>query len=214
MPQSEVIIILLAGIATLGIFSFLIKENPIYRVFEHIFVGIAAAYIPLVTIKTFLYPEVIQPLVTSPTEGMNYLLILPITIGLLYYTIYIPRLQFIARMVIGLTLGASAGLSFQGFFAEVTPQIQSSLKPLLTFESVLFLSILVATLYYFFFTVERHGKIGRFTATYARSWMMICFGAFFGSTVTARLALLVERLQFLTQTWFPTIKSYISSILI
>ena len=30
---------------------------------------------------------------------------------------------------------------------------------------------------------------------------MVCFGAFFGSTVMARMALLVERLQFLLIDW-------------
>ena len=31
--------------------------------------------------------------------------------------------------------------------------------------------------------------------------MMITFGAFFGSTVMARMALLIDRLQFLTRDW-------------
>ncbi len=31
--------------------------------------------------------------------------------------------------------------------------------------------------------------------------MMVSFGAFFGSTVMARMALLVERLQFLIDDW-------------
>jgi hypothetical protein len=31
--------------------------------------------------------------------------------------------------------------------------------------------------------------------------MMCCFGAFFGSTIMARMALLVERLEFLINEW-------------
>jgi hypothetical protein len=34
---------------------------------------------------------------------------------------------------------------------------------------------------------------------------MVCFGAFFGSTIMARLALLIERLQFLVSSWYPEI---------
>ena len=34
---------------------------------------------------------------------------------------------------------------------------------------------------------------------------MVCFGAFFGSTVMARLSLLVERLQFLLGPWMQSI---------
>ena len=36
--------------------------------------------------------------------------------------------------------------------------------------------------------------------------MMICFGAFFGSTIMARLSLLVERLGFLMTDWIGAIK--------
>jgi len=35
---------------------------------------------------------------------------------------------------------------------------------------------------------------------------MVCFGAFFGSTVMARLALLVERVQFIAEDWVSAIK--------
>ena len=35
--------------------------------------------------------------------------------------------------------------------------------------------------------------------------MMVCFGAFFGSTMMARMALLVERLDFLASDWVSAI---------
>jgi hypothetical protein len=34
---------------------------------------------------------------------------------------------------------------------------------------------------------------------------MVCFGAFFGSTVMARLALLVERVQFIVRDWIAAV---------
>jgi hypothetical protein len=35
--------------------------------------------------------------------------------------------------------------------------------------------------------------------------MMVCFGAFFGSTVMARMALLVERIGFMTIEWWGVV---------
>jgi hypothetical protein len=35
---------------------------------------------------------------------------------------------------------------------------------------------------------------------------MVCFGAFFGSTVMARLALLVERVQFIVRDWVQAVE--------
>ena len=38
---------------------------------------------------------------------------------------------------------------------------------------------------------------------------MICFGAFFGSTVMARLALLVERVQFIITDWVAALSNVV-----
>lgn len=230
MGNWETATIIIAGISTLAIFSFLIKENRFYRTFEHLFIGIAAGYLPIVTIKTFVWPQVFEPMlgfttvtfpdgtVAEPYNALYLLYLLPFAFGLLYYFIYSRRHSWIAKVVIGFSLGASAGLSFQGFFAEILPQIFSSFKPLVVFDAhreidwatsgnhVLFITILLSVMYYFFFTFRRESRTLNRAALTGRFFMMVCFGAFFGSTVMARMALLVERLQFLLNTWAPTLK--------
>jgi hypothetical protein len=206
--------IFFAGIGTLAIFSFLISENRFYRSFEYLFIGVAAGYVPLVTFKTFLWTQVLEPMVggdrillpdgtfsSEPLTVNPFWYLIPIIFGLLYYTVYIPRYRWLAALVIAFSLGASAGLSFQGFFAEVVPQVIKSFD-----SGILFASILLSTMYYFFFTFRRKQKgLGSAVAWYGRTWMMVCFGAFFGSTIMARLALLIERLQFLVSSWYPEI---------
>lgn len=216
--------ICLGGVSTLAIFSFLIKENPFYRLFEHVFIGIAAGYLPVVTIKTFLWPQIIEPImglnmevfpdgtVSNPYNPLMLLYLIPFVFGLLYYFIYIPRLSWMARLVIGFSLGASAGLGIQGFFAEVIPQVISSFKPIFvrnengfdlfsSLNHILFVSVLLSVMFYFIFTLRRESTASRLISLNGRVFMMICFGAFFGSTVMARLALLVERVQFLVRDW-------------
>ena len=39
---------------------------------------------------------------------------------------------------------------------------------------------------------------------------MVCFGAFFGSTVMARTALLVERVQFLLIDWYGALAGLVT----
>lgn len=230
MDNWAIATILLAGVSTLAIFSFLIKENRFYRLFEHLFIGIAAGYLPIVTIKTFLWPQVFEPMlgltvvtypdgtVAQPYNPLYLLYLLPFAFGLLYYCIYSKRHGWLAKVVIGFSLGASAGLSFQGFFAEILPQIFSSFKPLVVFEAgridwassfnhTLFIVILFSVMYYFFFTFRRESRASARISYVGRFFMMVCFGAFFGSTVMARMAILVERLQFLLNTWVPTLTS-------
>ena len=93
------------------------------------------------------------------------------------------------------------------------PQIFSSGKPFYvpgsvgdSLTNIFFVVTLVATLCYFFFTFKRTpGGVVATSSTLGRWLMMGCFGAFFGSTIMARMALLVERLEFLINTWSPTV---------
>ena len=229
----ELSTILIGGVATLAIYSFLIKENPFYRFFEHLFIGIAAGYFPVIVFKNFLWPKVLMPMLgystivfpdgtTSEPYNYGYLLfLLPMAFGLFYYALYFKRFAWLAKLVIGFALGYAGGLAFKGFFAEMVPQLTGSFKPLLvmnegiidfwlTAQNWFFLVTLLSVMYYFFFTFRVVSESGKGISLSGRWLMMVCFGAFFGSTVMARLALLVERLQFLIIDWSDALQSIVA----
>lgn len=215
--------VFIGGISTFAIFSFLYKENPVYRFFEHFYIGIATAYGIMVTVREFLWPKVLLPLFGldrpvfpdgsyGEAYNANYLwFLVPMVFGSLYYFILSKRWSWLAQLVIGFSFGVSAGLSFKGLFVELLPQLFDSFRPLYVPNSIaetltngVFLLTLVSAMSYFFFTfrrgaggaIERSSLVGR--------WMLMgCFGAFFGSTIMARMALLVERLEFLINKWWP-----------
>jgi hypothetical protein len=221
--------VLLGGVATLAIFSFLIGENRFYRFFEHLFIGIAAGLTPVLVVRDFLWPQIIEPIfaldiVTYPDgtrsqqyNKLNLFYLAPLLFGTLYYTIYSKRYNWMAKLVIGFTLGASGALAIRGFFSEVIPQIISSCKPFLVFSqsgellfweglnNFIFVVILLLVLNYFLFTFGRPGSLQERGAKLGRPLLMVCFGAFFGSTVMARLALLVERVQFIGRDWISAV---------
>lgn len=219
---------IVGGLATLAIFSFLIKENAFYRFFEHIFLGIAAGLGPMLIIRDFMWPNILEPMlgltviyypdgtVEEPYQPLYLLYLIPMVFGCLYYCIYSQRHAWLAKLVIGFTLGASGALAIRGFFSEAVPQIAGSFKPLLVFvdgelslfaslSNALFVATLLLVLNYFFFTFGREGSIQGRIAPLGRPLLMVCFGAFFGSTVMARLALLVERVQFILGDWFAAL---------
>jgi len=217
--------VLLAGIATIAIFSFLYKENPFYRFFEHLFIGIATAITVMFTIKTTLWPQFFRPLLGfdrlilpdgSYAEAYNnlYLLwIIPILFGSLYYFILTKRLSWLAQLVIGFQLGIAGGLAFEATFNEMFPQIRDSFRTLYvpdnalaSMSNLVFTVTLLLSLSYFFFTAKRRpgGAVER-SAVAGRWLMMGCFGCFFGGTIMARMALLVERLDFLLNRWVSVI---------
>lgn len=222
--------ILTGGICTLAVFSFLYKENRFYRFFEHFYIGIATAYGIIFLIKDFLWPEVLKPLMGfeqvvfpdgSSFKKYNFqylLLLIPMVFGSLYYCILSRRWNWLAQLVIGFSFGISAGLTFKGLFIELFPQIFDSVRPLVSFTAEgaldwqktlsnwVFLITLLSAMTYFFFSFKRRpgGAIER-TSALGRWMLMVCFGAFFGSTIMARMALLVERLEFLINDWWPAI---------
>lgn len=217
--------VVLAGFATLAIFSFLYRENPFYRFFEHLFIGLAAGLGPVLTVRDFLWPKILEPMLgwnvvqfpdgsfSSPYQNLTLLYLLPMAFGLLYYTLFSQRHNWLAKLVIGFSLGVSGGLAFKGFFNEVIPQLVGSFKPIINFNpdgsnnwylnirNSAFVMTLLLVMYYFFFTFGERKGASKSLSVGGRWLMMVCFGAFFGSTVMARLALLVERVQFLLEDW-------------
>jgi hypothetical protein len=224
--------VLVGGLATLAIFSFLIKENAFYRFFEHLFIGIASGLGPMLILRDFLWPNIVEPMLgltvviypdatqSEPYQPLYLLYLIPMVFGCLYYFIYSQRYSWLAKLVIGFSLGASGALAIRGFFAEAVPQIASSFKPLIvfvdgnlslmeSFNNALFVATLLLVLNYFFFTFGKEGSLQGKIAPLGRPLLMVCFGAFFGSTVMARLALLVERVQFVVRDWVAAVGSVV-----
>ena len=224
---------IIAGICVLAIYSFLYKENPLYRFFEHLFIGISAAIVTIIPIRTFFWRQTWQPLFgldripfpdgTYPQEYNAYylLFLIPIGLGLLYYTILVPKYNWLAQITIGLLLGVSGGMAFNATMVEITPQIIDSFRALYvnspdastlenriaSLNNIFFVIVLICTSCYFFFTFKRReGGIIEKTSITGRWLMMGCFGAFFGTTIMARTALLVERLQFMINDWWQAVK--------
>jgi hypothetical protein len=68
-------------------------------------------------------------------------------------------------------------------------------------SNILFVIIIISVMTYFFFSFEQRNKALRTTARTGRLFLMFAFGAIFGSTVMARMALLIDRVWFLMNKW-------------
>lgn len=217
--------IILAGISTLAIFSFLIRENAFYRLFEHLFMGVATAVGIMASVRYFIFPDLIDPLFgldvynypdgtpASTYNSGNLFLLIPVMFGSLYYCILTKRFSWVAQIVFGFSLGVGAGNTFRGMLTETLPQLNDSFRPLYvagslkgSLTNLIFAITLVCSMSYFFFTFKRsdNGVVAKSAAT-GRYLMMVCFGAFFGATIMARMALLVERLDFLLHQFAPSL---------
>ena len=193
---------------TLMIFSFLYKDNPFYKFGEHLFVGVANGYYIALYWHNSLRPNLFDQL-----SAGNYIYIVPLLLGLLYFTRFIPRISWIVRIPIGFMIGWGAGLAIPAHFqAEVLRQLEGTVVVPESFVNLadgiwalIILIGVVCTLVYFFFSKEHKGIL-RHTSRLGIIFIMIGFGASFGYTVMARVSLLIGRIQFLLGPWLGLIK--------
>lgn len=195
-------------ICTLAIYSILYRENPFYRFFEHLYIGLAAGYSLGPLLVDIIHKYWVDPLLQG---DLRWVFVVPF--GLYLYFIYSEKYGWLSRIVIGVLIGASAGLFFQEFASRQLPQLNSTLsKPLwitganqgLEVSNVInnwiFIVFLLAVLTYFTFSFEHRGPVKR-VATVGRWFLMIGLGAMFGNTVMARMALLIGRIYYLLSDW-------------
>ncbi len=195
-------------ICTLAIYSILYRENPFYRLFEHLYIGLAAGY----SLGPLLVDNIYRYWVLPLTQGQwPWAFVVPF--GLYLYFIYSERYGWISRIVIGVLIGSSAGVYFQEFASRYLPQLNSTLsKPLWqtpvnpdviisdVINNWIFIIFLISVLTYFTFSFEHRGAVRR-VAIFGRWVLMIGLGAIFGNTVMARTALLIGRIYYLLHDW-------------
>jgi hypothetical protein len=203
----------IAALLSLAIFSFLYKENPFYRIAEHLFIGVANGYA-----VTFYWHNILMPTLFDPLFRQGKLLyIIPFIIGILYFTRFIPRISWLVRIPIGITIGYYVGVSVPATTqAFIIKQIQGTVLTSTNFQAwnagswgivwsvIVFIGVL-CSLSYFYFSKEHKGVLG-VTSRIGIVFVMIGFGAAFGYTVMARISLLIGRLQFLLGDWLGIIQ--------
>jgi len=191
----------LAGFLTLAIFSFLYKDNPVYKLAEHIYVGVSAGYWLIYVAFFDVYPMLIQGF-QKETGLEKWILLVPGALGLIMLSRWFPKTAWLSRWPIAFTVGIGAGLgitaNIQGY---VMPQMQATLLPvtgwnIVSLNNVILTVGVITTVLYFYFSKPHKGALG-WMARVGIVFIMVSFGASFGYTLMARISLLIGRLYFL-----------------
>ena len=130
----------LGVLATIGLYSILYRETKLYRLTEHIFVGLAAGYSIVA-----LWRETLKPtwwdkmtgawveeagVATDQVESLGYwiyMFLLPI--GLMAYFVFSRKHGWLSRIPIGLILGFWSGQQVMVWWTRWGPQIFGSMQP-------------------------------------------------------------------------------------
>ena len=224
---SQTVGVWVGAVFTLCILSFLYKDNPLYKFAEAVLVGVSAAYWMVVGFWNVVIPNLLGKIAPSAIQsllvpGMSpvrdahwYVNLIPLLLGGMLLWRLAPKGAWIARWPLAFVIGTTAGLRLISFLqADFLSQIRNSIVPLVVVQQsqsfsqnfwqsvqnvILVLSVL-ATLVYFFFSIEHKGAVGKVAKV--GTWvLMITFGAAFGYTVMGRIALLAIRFEYLFDDW-------------
>jgi len=186
----------LTALATLALYSFLYRDNPVYKAAEYLLVGLTVGYSLVISVKTVLWPALVSPLAAGDATR-----IIPLILGGMMLVRVFPRLTVWSRIPLALIVGAGAGVSIPAMLkARVLQQMGETLSEPLSINMVLILIGVVATTMYFYFSHEQRGLL-RPVARIGIWYMMVFFGATFGYTVMSRVTLLIGRMEFLLGDW-------------
>lgn len=208
---SQIIGIWIAALLTLGILSFLYKDNILYKICEAIFVGISAGY----WFVTYFWENMYRKGIIGIMEG-DWVLIGGFLLGLLMLSRLFGKIGWIAKWSLAFIVGATAGLKLMVFLTtDALAQVHSTISEfVLSVNGGAFGEIFGATvialgtftgLIYFYFSKEHRGAFGG-AARIGTWFLMVTFGASFGYTVMSRMSLLIGRIDFLLADWLRLIK--------
>jgi hypothetical protein len=194
-----------AGISTLAIFSFLYRDNPVYKFAEHLLVGVSAGYYLVQYFFSAAYKKFYVPVF----DNHEYALIAG---GVMMFARLARRTEWVSKYPVAFYVAAWAGYVIPSYIqVRVLQQAQSTMfNPFgmsagEIMSAVVLLVGVTTTLIYFYFSAEHRGGL-QTVSRIGITFLMIGFGATFGYNVMGRISLLIGRFQFIFTDWTGLIR--------
>jgi hypothetical protein len=204
-----------AVVLTLFVFSYLLSDNVLFRLAEHLFVGLSIGYAAVVVFHSILSAKLIVPMIGAlgqDNQGERVLLLLiPLVLGLLLLTRPSKRFSWLGGLSVAFLMGVGSALAIGGSLlgtllpqADATADIVGDGSALGLLGGLVVLTGTTGVLLHFHFEVGRDGRLAGFRDRIVRIWgglgrwfVVIAFGAILATTFMSRLSLLVGRIEFL-----------------
>jgi hypothetical protein len=208
---TETVGMLVAFVLTLLIFSYLVGDNPLFRLAQALFVGVGVGYGIVVAFHYVLVPRL-------SLLATNWFLVgPPLLLGLLLWAKLHPSWSRVGNVSAAFILGTGAALAIGGaLLGTLLPQVRATILSIdpadyphaMDSSPALDAGIMVAgtvcALLSFYFRAPAPGgraspgaALVHFAGRVGRYFIMIAFGALFANVVMSRVSLLLGRIEFL-----------------
>jgi hypothetical protein len=211
---------------TLMVLSYLIGDNPAFRVAVYIFIGASAGYASAVAWHQVLYPRLIIPL-RSGNMGEVLLAFIGLVLGLLLLLKLSPRTTNLGTPSLAFMVGVAAAVAAGGAvigtllpqisaainlpgLGSMVPELSQILNPTVPkvnlerfFEGIVMILGTVATMVFFHFGAKatasgpQRNKLVKGLSWIGQIFVAITFGVLFAGVMMAAMTALIERIYFL-----------------
>jgi hypothetical protein len=199
---------------TLMVLSYVIGDNPVFRVAVYIFIGASAGYAAAVAWHQVLYPRLIVPLLTG-NLAVRLLAFIPLVLGLLLLFKLSPRTARLGSPSMAFMVGVGAAVAIGGtVLGTLFPQTGAAMNEFnlssagqywleRLSEGFLMLIGTVTTLVYFHYGAKatasgpRRSKFISVLGWVGLAFIAITFGVLFAGVFVAAMTALIERLNFI-----------------
>ena len=206
MMSIEVISGFVGLILTLMVFSYLIGDNPLFRIAVYLFIGVASGYAATVVWHYVLMPRLFEPLGDPNRLALT---IVPLVLSISLLSKLAPRISWIGNFAMAVLVGVGAATAVGGaLLGTLIPQAEASMEAMNTrsflglVDGGVMLIGTVLTLAYFQFGAKRaaDGAVKRnaileLLAWLGRIFIAVTLGVLFAGVYMAALTAMIERLS-------------------
>jgi hypothetical protein len=208
LTQAEFLSGLLGFLFTVALFSYLLGDNPLYRLALHTFIGVAAGYAGVVIIYQVLQPRMIVPLIEGDTNTA-LLMVVPLILVIFLVLKISPRTASLGNISIAYLVGVGSAVAVGGaLMGTLLPQIQATWLSVFPDTKGIFINNLiiivgtVTTLLTFQFWLRGQtargdagrGNVMRVLTTIGQGFLVITLGVIYGGMILSGIAIFGERL--------------------
>jgi hypothetical protein len=211
----ELLSALVGLILTFMVFSYLIGDNPLFRIAVYLFIGVASGYAATVIWHYVFVPKLLRPLLTGDPNQL-ILSSIPLLFCFLLLTKLFPRISWIGNFSMAVLVGVGAAAAVGGaLLGTLIPQVQASIDAFdlgsasnlaerirILGGGVVLLLGTVLTLASFHFSATRSAEgtpqrnsMLEWVAWLGRIFIAITLGVLFAGVYMAALTAMIERLS-------------------
>jgi hypothetical protein len=211
VDAGELLFVPLGAVLTLLIFSYLLGDNPLYRLALHVFVGASVAYVLVIALRSVILPALSPPDTTDPNIRLLWnLSMIGVLLGALLLTRGVRRLSWLSKISVAILLGVGVGVALGGaILGTLVPQLDATTNPavpevLKPVGQIIAIVGTITGLMVFSFVGRRPARrlMNRLLnggARVGRWFLLIGFGAAYGGVLVAGLAFFADRVQYLIE---------------